>query len=106
MSNIAEIVAINRNRERIYIFLSRIYQIELTRELIEKMRTSDGPLVDTSSLEGMTDSDVQEGFVLLTRAVSAMKGKKVDDVWTELASDFAGVFLGVRHDILSHPSES
>ena len=35
-----------------------------------------------------------------------MKGRKLEDVWTDLASDFAGIFLGVKYNILPHPSES
>lgn len=106
MPNINELVTSNKNREQIYTFLSKIYQVELTEELIERVRAGEGPLVDTHTFEGVDDADVKEGFALLTRAVSAMKGRKLKDVWTDLASDFAGIFLGVKYDILPHPSES
>lgn len=106
MPRFDDLVTINTNRERIYAFLSKVYEVELTRELIDKMRSGDVPPLDPKSLDGLTDSDVQEGFALLSRGIAAMKGKKLDDVWTDLASDFAGTFLGVKYDILPHPSES
>ena len=106
MTSLDELVAINRNREQIYSFLSKVYQVELSRELIEKIRTGNSALIDPKSLEGLMDADVTEGLALVTHGVTAMKGKKIDDVWTDLASDFAGIFLGVKYDILPHPSES
>ena len=106
MSRLANLVAINRNRDAIYLFLSKAQEVELTGEQIDAMRKGNGPLVDPRSLEGLNNSDIKDGLELLSRAVAAMKGRKLEDVQVELATDFAGVFLGIRHEVVPHPSES
>ena len=55
MSEFDEILAINRNRAQMYAFLSKVYEVELTRELIDKMRNGNSPLVDIGALEGPGD---------------------------------------------------
>lgn len=88
-----------------YHFLSKTYELELTSAQIEQMKKKNGPLVDAESLKALENKDLTDGFDRLRRAISEMKVGKVDDVQVKLASEYAGIFLGVW-DGVPHPSES
>lgn len=103
--NPAEFVAVNSARTSMYHFLSKTYELELTSEQIEQMKKTNGPLVDAKTLDVLQNKDLTDGFDHLRKAISQMKVGKVDDVQVKLASEYAGIFLGIW-DGVPHPSES
>ena len=104
--NLNQLVDLNRNRGTTYLFLSKSCEVELTKEQIEEMRKSNGSVLDPNALAEMKNPDIQEGFDLISHAISEMRSREVEDSRINLAADYADVFLGVKHDILPHPSES
>jgi len=104
--NSSQLVELNKNRSSTYLFLSKSFEKELTKEQIEELRKSSGPVVDPRSIASSKNDDIQEGFELISSSISEMKKKRIEDATIWLAADYAGVFLGVKHDILPHPSES
>ena len=100
-----EFIAVNSARNSMYHYLSKTYELELTSGQIEEMRKKNGPLVGIESLEVLKNKDLINGFDRLRRAIADMKNGRVDDVQVKLASEYAGIFLGIR-DGVPHPSES
>ncbi len=100
-----ELVTVNRNRAATYLFLSKAYEKELTEDQIDEIRTKGRLPLGPHDLDDLENTDIKEGFDLLTRYVSAMKGRDLNDVAIELAAEYASIFLGIRQ-IVPHPSES
>ncbi len=100
-----DLVTISSNRAATYLFLSKVYERELTRDQIAEMRTKARALFNPHSADDLGNPDMRNGVELLTKSVSAMEGRDLKEVETELAAEYAGIFLGVRQ-IVPHPSES
>ena len=95
---------VNRNRRLTYAFLSRMYEKEITIDLLEEL-TSEGSLIlrikGLQELEG----ELREGFKMLSGYLRGLGGRELEEVKLELAVEYANLFLGVGGKML-HPSES
>jgi TorA maturation chaperone TorD len=89
-----EILEFNENRVSTYSFLARMYEKELTKDIIKEMRQKGGfvdrirPLVEEGDAMG-------EGAKILIEYLESLRGRDLEQVELELASEYAGLFLGV-----------
>jgi TorA maturation chaperone TorD len=83
------------NRAGTYAFLARLYQVEADQTLLEqisKMNLS----------KDIEETELSEGYALLDRYIK----KTTENTLTELAIDYAKVFLGVSRGAGAFPYES
>jgi len=92
-------------RYSVYSFLSWLFAKELSQEDIAGMRVRVEALQSLPTALNATNKPLSEGITLLSRAVIAMEDKDQERVRLELATEYAGLFLGVRQRP-PHPSES
>ena len=78
-----ENMLIHSNRETLYRFLGRIYKTEVDRALLDRMMDMRFPV-------GRRDAELEEGYRLLEQYL----GNPGGDPLTDLAVDYARVFLG------------
>lgn len=83
------------NRAGTYAFLARLYRVEADQALLEQISSMDL----SKEIEA---SEIGEGYVLLNRYVE----KTNENTLTELAIDYARVFLGVNRGSGAFPYES
>jgi len=83
------------NRAGTYAFLARLYRVEADQALLEQISSMD-------LSKEIEDSEIGEGYVLLNRYVE----KTNENTLTELAIDYAKVFLGVDRGSGAFPYES
>ena len=94
-----------KDRAKIYTFLSRMFERELTAELIEEMRCGQSPLRGKPSGEIRYNMMLHRGIELIGDYLNSIQDRKLEDVQEEMAAEYAGLFLGVR-GVPLHPSES
>lgn len=97
------LIAANMNRCNIYAFLSRIYGKEVSVDFLKELSSGDSPIFQIGASEGL-DEGFRKGFGLMSRYLS-FGGRELNDVWLELAAEYASLFLGVKKKP-AHPSES
>lgn len=97
METISEYSALSANREKLYRFLGRIYQFEADQTLLDQMK---GMCFPTECDEG----EVGKGYRMLAKYL----GHPGHDPLTDLAVDYARVFLGagIAGDAVAYPYES
>ena len=83
------------NRSGTYAFLARLYRVEADQALLERISGMD------LSTE-VEDTEIGEGYALLDRFVSTT----TESTLTELAVDYAKIFLGVSRGSGAFPYES
>lgn len=98
-----EYLAANRNRRAIYAFLSRMYEKEISVDLLKELSSGNSPIFQIGRSEEL-DEGFRKGFDLLSRYLN-IGGRDLNEVWLELAAEYAGLFLGLKKKP-SHPSES
>jgi len=97
------LLATNRNRRSIYAFLSRMYEKEISVDFLKELSSRDSPIFQIGNSEGL-DEGIRKGFGLMSRYLS-FSGRSPNDVWLELAAEYASLFLGLKKKP-AHPSES
>lgn len=85
MKNSKEYTDFLKHRESLYKFLNRIYQLEVDVDLLKKLKNLTFPV-------NCEDSELKEGYLLLNSYLE--KCSEDSDPLTELAVDYARVFLG------------
>jgi TorA maturation chaperone TorD len=96
-------LAINRNRRSVYSFLSRMYEREVSLDLLSELSGENGPIFQIVGSEGLNE-DMKKGFDLLGRYLH-LSGRDLKEVKLELDAEYAGLFLGLKGKPV-HPSES
>ena len=92
-----------RKRNIIYAFLKRVYEKELSGELLAEMPTRMKPLLVVSDMfpYSVAKKEVKE----LVQFTDKIDSHNLDDLQMRLAADYAGLFLSINK-IPPHPSES
>ena len=98
-------MTLNRNRRLIYAFLSRLYEKEVTVELLKELSSEDSSILQIADLMELDDDGFRKGFEMLSRYLRSVSGRDLKEVKLELAVEYANLFLGVKGKP-SHPSES
>ena len=98
-------LAVNRNRQLTYSFHSRIYEKEMTVELLKEMREKGSLVLNGGSLPWVPDKELGRGWRILGEYMNGLKGNNLEQARLELAVDYASLFLGVKGKVW-HPSES
>ncbi|MCJ7567034.1 MAG: molecular chaperone TorD family protein [Anaerolineales bacterium] len=93
--NLSLIESLLTNRMSTYAFLSRLCRIEADQELLDRILA-----LEFSSTEGIPEID--EGYRILHGYVE----KAGENTLTELAVDYAKIFLGVQSQLGIYPYES
>ncbi len=83
MDEINEYSSMLSNRELLYLFLGRIYRVEADQFLLDRMRLMTFPAA-------CRDKALEEGYRMMADYIGALEA----DALTELAADYARVFLG------------
>jgi anaerobic sulfite reductase subunit A len=91
----AEFETLISNRAGTYAFLARIYRVEADQALLERISGMD-------LTTGVEEPDISEGYAILDRFVSTT----TESTLTELAVDYAKIFLGVSRGSGAFPYES
>ena len=99
MNQLTETITLMENRENMYQFLGRIYKLEVDKTLLDQMSH-----MQFSKECSASESELAEGYQLFE---DYFKQPKID-VLTELAVDYAAVFLGagIADGTVAYPYES
>jgi len=103
--DVQEIITINDNRKMIYGFLSRTYATEATPDYIRELAGKKDLYLASAEDPEVKGTELAEGFKRIADYASSIKDRNIEDVRTELAVEYAGLFLGVWRKP-AHPSES
>jgi len=95
----------HENRRLMYAFLSRMFEREVTLELLKELSDSKNPMLNSGSTEGFEDEKLRKGFDMLSGYLKAAAQRDLNQVKLELAVEYANLFLGVKKKP-AHPSES
>jgi TorA maturation chaperone TorD len=95
-------MAVNKDRYRVYVFLSKLYEREVSLELLKDLSGENSPFGTSGELG---DEGLLKGFQLMSKYIKDAKGRDLNQVRLELAVEYANLFLGFRAKP-SHPSES
>lgn len=98
-------LTLNRNRRLIYAFLSKMYEKEVTVELLKELSSEDSSILRVGDLIDLDDDGFRKGFEMLARYLKSVSGRDLNEVKLELAVEYANLFLGVKGKP-AHPSES
>jgi len=98
-------LAVMNNRRAIYGFLSRMYEKEVTIDLLKEMVGGKSPILRVEGLEEVPDGELREGLKKLSGYLKGLKGRDLEQARLELAVEYANLFLGVKGKV-PHPSES
>jgi len=97
--------SIHENRRLMYAFLSRMFEREVTLDLLKELSDKKNPILATRSLEGFDDEKLRKGFEMLGGYLRSAGDRDPNKVKLELAVEYANLFLGVQRKP-AHPSES
>lgn len=106
-----EYLEVNRNRYIIYSFLSKVYEKEITTDLLKEITKKESHLLHVnlglmeSGRESAYSSELAKGFDLLRGYLEGLTSRDMEEVRLELAAEYADLFLGIKQKP-SHPSES
>jgi TorA maturation chaperone TorD len=98
-------LAVNRYRYGVYTFLSKIYEREVTTQLLRDFSSPNSPLVQIGDLAELEEDTMKEGFRTLRQYLQGLSNRNLEDVRLELAAEYADLFLGIAGKP-PHPSES
>jgi anaerobic sulfite reductase subunit A len=93
------------NRGAIYSFLSRVYEREVTLDLLKELSAEKGPLLQMANLNDLGEGSLREGFQELIGYLRGLGGRDMTQAKLELDVEYANLFLGVIGKP-PHPSES
>jgi TorA maturation chaperone TorD len=100
-----ELIPANDNRQAVYSFLTRMYSTEITKETLKDIAEKRSLWLRLGEDPEVGGTKIAEGFNSLAEFAASLKESEFDKVLLELAVEYAGLFLGVRH-LPPHPSES
>ena len=100
-----ELMTMHRNRRLIYAFLSRMYEKEVTVDLLKELTDGKNPILQVGFSRDFGDEKFRRGFELLGGYLRNASGRGLNQVKLELAVEYASLFLGVKRKP-AHPSES
>ena len=92
------VVEANRSRGRVYSFLSKVYEKEVTVDFLKQ-------LTGQEFISQLSTMGEDEGFKLLSSYLKSIAGRDLQQVRLELAVAYARLFLGLGEAVY-HPSES
>jgi TorA maturation chaperone TorD len=98
-------LTINRYRCGVYMFLTKIYEREVTTELLREFSGSSSPLMQIGDLGELEVGELKEGFRTLRGYLQGLADRNLEEVRLELAAEYADLFLGIAGKP-PHPSES
>lgn len=101
----AEQTTMHENRRLMYAFLSRMYEREVTTDLIKELADEKYEVSQVVALQRFRDVQLGRGFETLARYLKGASGRDPGEVKLELAVEYANLFLGVKRRP-KHPSES
>jgi len=99
------LVAAMSNRSAIYNFLSRMYEKEITTELLKEMIDEKSPILRVEGLQEIPDDELKNGLEKLRKYLEGLKERDLEEARLELAVEYANLFLGIKGKP-PHPSES
>jgi TorA maturation chaperone TorD len=102
---LTELISASENREAIYSFLTRMYQVELEKETLKDLAQKKDFFLRLAQDPEVQGTDLAWGFKTIAEFVATLRDADLDAIRLELAAEYAGLFLGVRQSP-SHPSES
>lgn len=100
-----ERIAAHNNRRLVYAFLSRVYEKEMTVDLLKELSDGNDLVSQIGVSEGFDEENFRKGFEMLGAYFRSVAGRDLNQVKLELAVEYANLFLGVKGKPL-HPSES
>ncbi len=92
-----------QKRKVIYTFLRRIYEKELSRELLAEMPPKMKPLL--SAAEMLSQPEAKKVVKELIQFTNKIPSQNLDELQIRLAADYARLFLSINK-VPPHPSES
>lgn len=98
--NLAQII---QQRQAVYAFLKRLYERELTGELLREMSRKMKPLLALADI--LPNIRSQNAVRQLVKFISSISSRNLDELQIKLAADYARLFLSINK-IPPHPSES
>ena len=93
------------NRRLMYAFLSRMYEKEISLDLLRELLDERNPFLKSESLELAGDEKLSRGFETLKGYLKVAARRDLNQVKLELAVEYANLFLGIKRKP-PHPSES
>ncbi len=99
------LTAAMNNRSVIYNFLSRMYEKEITSELLKEMFNEKSPILKIEGLQEIPDDELKDGLEKLSNYLRGLKERDLEEARLELAVEYANLFLGIKGKP-PHPSES
>lgn len=96
---------VHENRRAMYAFLSRMFERELSLDLLEELSDKKSPIADPGSLRELDDPRLKKGFETMGNYLRAASQRSPNAVKLELDVEYANLFLGVKRKP-AHPSES
>jgi TorA maturation chaperone TorD len=96
------LLAANKNRRLIYAFLSKMYEKEITTDLLKELSGEKNPMMQFMV---SNDEELRRGLETLSEYLKDLKKRNLEQARLELAVEYANLFLGVKGKPL-HPSES
>lgn len=104
-NDLDEIKKICKSRQKVYLFLSRMFEKEMTEDLLKELQRKAGGLSEMGALKELGNSKLNEGLSQLEGYLIESCKRDMKTVLTELAVEYAGLFLSVWGRP-AHPSES
>lgn len=101
----SDYLRINRYRYGVYTFLSKIYEREMTTQLLRELSGMSNPLMQIGDLGELEEGELKEGFQTLRGYLQGLAEGDLEQVRLELAAEYADLFLGIAGKP-PHPSES
>lgn len=95
-------LTLNRNRRLVYAFLSRMYEKEITTDLLKELSGENSPITQFMVSD---DEELRRGLETLSEYLKDLKERDLEQARLELAVEYANLFLGVKGKVW-HPSES
>ena len=100
-----ELLSLTEIRRDVYTFLSKMFWKELTPDEVKTLPQRVQALQVLPTVLDSDDQEMVQALDLLAKTTRSFKERKDEKVARELATEYAGLFLGVRQKP-SHPSES
>ena len=97
--------AMHEGRRTMYAFLSRVFERELSLDLLRELTGEKSPFTNPESAREFEDPKLKKGFETLGGYLRRASQRSINEVKLELDVEYANLFLGVRQKP-AHPSES
>jgi anaerobic sulfite reductase subunit A len=98
-------LAMNKNRRLVYVFLSELYEKEVTLQRLKGLLDEGSPVLSIETSTELADEGLRKGFNMLSQYLGDARGRDLSQVKQELETEYANLFLGVKGKP-PHPSES